>query len=263
MHAMRRRTVTIKNEPRIITAPPTMTKAKTSDSNIPWGVAIKNVIPVVYADAPDSSLPPSTMKFTDLPLYVPILPLCKTEKTKDHEIKYLHKKVYPYVKECREQLFDTIANLTDPISCIMCNVICNAKNRKNKFKLYMRHPDNLQMRKAVFVSGTVAGFALGARKNNVTGGVFWGVVGALFTGWLCFPVETDIAVREISYKIGTILAVLLSKFCNKTYSLENDRLPCFKNICVPTHEYYIGNKDCEQKKVSKNEFKSKNALVGK
>lgn len=254
---MRRRTITIKNEPRIITASQTVTKAKTSDNNIPWGFVNKKFVPVVNASAPPDNTHPqlARLKFTDLPLYVPILPLCKTEKIKDHEVKILHRKVYPYVVEYRKQIIDTITNLMNQVCDEMCKATELATDQKNKFKEYMRHPDNLQMRSAVFASGTIAGFAIGSRKYYLTRGIFWGSVGALFTGWLCFPKESDIAVREISYKVGTTLAMLLSKFCNKTYTIENERLPCFQHICIPTDEY-AGNKDCKVREASKNQSKS-------
>lgn len=251
---MRQRKVIIQNEPRVIIVSPVTTKSRIRNGNTPWKFVISNIIPIVNADTPPGCpVPPNPrIKFTDLPLYVPILPLCETEKPKAHEVKLLHRKVYPYVSECRKQLFDDICIMLNPICEQIRKVIDDTVDKKNKFKEYMRHDDNLLMRQAVLVSGTAAGFILGSRKY-ITKRIFWGIIGALFTGWLCFPKESDIAVREISYKLATILALLVSKFCNKTFKIENDRVPCFKNICEPTNEYYKGNEQmCKQKEAANN-----------
>lgn len=250
---MRRRRIFIKNEPTIIIASQTTTKtmikpkANISDSNVQCRFAFKNIIPVVNAIAPPDSSPPqlTSVKFSDLPLYVPILPLCKTEVTKDHEVKLVHKTVYPYVAAYRKEMLNTISCIIEPICEIMCNVTEDVIAKKNKFKKYMRHPDNLLLRQAVFTSGTAAGLVLGSKTYAIRR-IFWGIVGALFTGWLCFPKETDSAIRQISYKTSTILPVLLSKFCNQTYSSGTDQSPCFKDICIPTNEY-VGNPKCKNR----------------
>lgn len=246
---MRLRKVTIKNEPKIITSPATVTKSKISD--VLWRFVISK-IPVVSAEAPKAEQPQLTaMRYTDLPLYVPIIPV--TERTKDHEIKVLHRKIDPYVTEYRKLIFNSMRDYMSPINEEVCKIFCKVSNTKSKFKEYMRHPDNLQMRKAIVASGTVAGLALGARGPYLTRRIFWGAAGALFTGWLCFPKETDVAVRQISYKFATTSTTLLSKFCNTTYRIEKDRLPCFRDICIPTEKYHIVRKDCNKKELPENQ----------
>lgn len=244
---MQLRNVDIKNEPKIITSPPT------NESNVPWRFLISK-IPVVNADAPKAASTAQQapmVRFNDLPLYSPMLVLCAKDKTKEYEKKLLHKKVYPYITKYRKHTLDTMKLFMTPIMVEVFKIGYDVRNKKNKFIEYMRDPDNLQMRRAIFASGTVGGFTLVSRTRYITRRIFWGSIGALYSGWLCFPKETDVAVRKISHTLGTTMVTLASKFCGMNLSLDRGRLPCFKDICIPEENYALVMKECNDKKLKK------------
>lgn len=251
---MRRRTI-IKNEPRIISGPSAKVNINITDINVPWGIMLTQfIIPVVLADTTSECPPPPKLKYTDLPMYDNSLDDTEEERRKSQEYykdfnqKIIHRKLNPYITEYRKEAFNAAKTLMDPLSKKIQNIINEIVDKKIKFKEYMRHPDHLQLRTSVVASGTAAGIAFGSKNSQVTRSIFWGTIGALFAGWLCFPKETDIAVRQMSYNFATVITLLLGVINNKTYRFEKEKLPCFEKVCVPVDEYYMGSKDCNKKK---------------
>lgn len=246
---MQGRRVIIKNETKIISDPSTTTKENINESNYGWRFAFKNIIPVVNADkqANDSHPQHTRIKFSDLPLYVPILPLYKIEKVKDHEVKLVHKTVYPYVVKYRKEMYDTVCNVTCLICDGYCNVVEDVVDKKNKFVEYIRHPNNLLMRRAVFAFSILAGYSYGNKTKHITKKIFVVTLAAAYSGLLCFPKETDQYIRNSSDAVSRLLIRLVNLWCGSTYSCR-EKMSCPADMPTAKLAIISYNKHCEKRK---------------
>lgn len=127
----------------------------------------------------------------------------------------------------------------------MKNEVCCALNKKkNRFKCYMRDPENLSVRQAVVALGGLAGLYIGSAKG-LPSKFFCTGLGLLATGALCFPKETDEAFRMFTYHTGKTAIGLYNFYCKKMFSLR-ERLPCPDEMPAPPK--YIKPNYCPEKK---------------
>ncbi|KAL0859193.1 hypothetical protein ABMA27_011011 [Loxostege sticticalis] len=206
-------------------------------------------IPVVYAAEVEEipKKPPKT-KYKELPIYTsPHYDYkdyleCK-DKCPDRNVKLLQQALLPYVTKAREMSVDAYCSFSEFFRCkrkVYCKSLCDSKD---DFKKTMRDPNNLQMRQGVVAGGTLAGFLLGG-GGGIPRRVFFTSIGALATGSLCFPKETDETFRNVAYHVGTYILVAYNLACKKDFALR-ERLPC-KDDLPPEPKPY--KRICSEKK---------------
>lgn len=219
------------------------TNAKRTLDLLPVTLTILPVILAVYCE-PEK---PPPMRYTELPLYDSPHSNYKEKQASVHQCqkfkqKIIQSTIQPYVKRYRcivTKIFDEIDEWFTWTKCQVTNAFEAFTLSAEKFVSYMRDDKNLDIRKAVVAVGTATGFVFGSRNYYLSRNLSFGVLAALFTGWLCFPKETDILIRDCSYYIATNIVDLINNFCGanrRKIKLERrDRLlPCLKDVCEPT-----------------------------
>ncbi|XP_030020400.2 uncharacterized protein LOC115440294 [Manduca sexta] len=200
-----------------------------------------SLLPVVEAAAPAKPYhcppkKPAPMKYTDLPLYtsphyeykdyVENIHSCPKAKT-----KLVQECLLPHVKSWRKCSQDYYCSLKCSLK-EMKNEACETiRNSKREFKRMMRDPENLAIRRAIVLLGTTTGFLLGSGRN-VSRRIFYTGVGALASGALCFPKETDEAFRTLSYHTAKAGLAFYNLLCGKEIVLR-ERLLCKEDLPPP------------------------------
>ncbi|KAL0859194.1 hypothetical protein ABMA27_011012 [Loxostege sticticalis] len=187
-------------------------------------------IPVVHAEeVEETPKKPPKMKYKELPIYTSPhrdykdYMECK-DKCPDRDVKLLQRALLPYVTKARQKCKCAYCSVFCTIKCKhkdICKSLCHSKE---DFKKTMRDPNNLQMRQGVVAGGTLAGFLLGG-GGGIPRRVFFTSLGALATGSLCFPKETDETFRNVAYHVGTFVVAVYNMACKKDFALR-ERLPC-------------------------------------
>lgn len=193
-------------------------------------------IPVVYAAQPakpEDSAPklPPKMKYQDLPIegssevyiyrkHFEEMPICPEEK-----VKLLHSFLFPIVQTWRAALSASFFGMKNELRD-MRNEACEATCKKiNEVKEYMRQPENILIRSATLLLSTAAGVYIGSGTVGVTRKMFYGTIGALSAGALCFPKESDEIVRDVSFRVAKIAISMYNSFCGKKIRLR-ERITC-------------------------------------
>lgn len=202
-----------------------------------------SILPVILAinRAPEK---PPPMKYTDLPIYESPHANYKEDqenvyKCKENKEKIVQKMLQPYIKPYRRFIiciFGEVGEWFNYGKCQVTTTLDGIKFSTDKFISYMRDDKNFDLRKAVVAFGTATGFVFGSINCYLLRNFFFGVLAALFTGWLCFPKDTDKLIRNRAYSIGKIIEELINGFCGTDgqFKFERKRLPCLKDVCEPT-----------------------------
>lgn len=201
---------------------------------------IPPLIPTVNAAAPPPPpQKPPKMKYTDLPLYTSphndyqvYKEDAKMAQCPDAKRKVLHEKIYPRVKAYRKEISQNYKDVVAEFISMKKEATASIRAKIKEKVSYMRSPDNLTQRQACVGVGALTGYILSRKYSLVTPKLFYTTAGVLATGALCFPEETDEAVRTAGY-YGTNLCIwMYNGFCNKGYSLRQ-RMPCSSDLPGP------------------------------
>lgn len=208
------------------------------------------ILPVIFAAQCELEKPP-LMKYTDLPIYdAPHYEYnesqANTHKCKQTKQKIVYSALEPYVTRYRCCITEVFEEWFDWFDCVIRTAITVFKFRKDKFLCYMRDDKNLEMRKAVVALGSVAGFALGSTNFYLTRNLFFGVLAGLFTGWLCFPTETDALLRKVSYYVGKQIVCcwnfMFGDQCKIQFEKRTPLLPQLEECYEPN--VFMENEEC-------------------
>lgn len=202
------------------------------------------VIPVILAIHGECEKPP-LMKYTELPLYD--RPHSKYNEHQEEENKCyddqphkLHNLIYPYVKLYRCLITYILENIFEQVKCQVLNTNEGFKIRINKCISYMRDDENLYLRTVFTAVGSAAGFLFGFR-DYILRNIVFGVLAASFTGWLCFPNETDRIIRDSSFCVASTVV----DFINLVWGNDRDIIklnkwnalsPCSRDLCKLTDD---------------------------
>ncbi|XP_050358930.1 uncharacterized protein LOC126779123 [Nymphalis io] len=196
-----------------------------------------NLIPVVEAaKIPETPQKPSSMKYTDLPLYK-----SPHFEYKDHveakskcseaNVKLLHRSLLPYVKCYRQVIAQNIC-LTKCAAEEKYINACNAiRNVKKDFKQRMRDPNNIPIRQATVAIGGTTGYVLGG-GGGIPRRIFCTSLGFITAGALCFPRETDEIFRNAAYSFGKVFIAVYNKWCGKEFVMR-EKLACKDELPPP------------------------------
>lgn len=202
-----------------------------------------NILPFVFAvDCKPEKPPP--MRYSELPIYNSPHANYKENqenpnKCRKYKQKKGHKMLQPYItyyRCCITNVFEKMFNWTE------CQVRINydaCKLSMDKFLSYMRDDKNIELRKTVVAIGSAAGFVFGPKNYNLLRNISFGVLAALFTGWLCFPEETDILLRNVAYYVATNVVYYINyAYSSEKYDIKVEKrrplLPLLENLCKPT-----------------------------
>ncbi|XP_035455605.2 uncharacterized protein LOC118279874 [Spodoptera frugiperda] len=212
-----------------------------------------SLFPVVHAAKPDEPpQKPPKMKYKDLPIYESPHYEYKDyvedkKKCPNYDVKLLHRYLYPKVKNYRKSWVDSIEDFKKDAGELKrdaCAVICK---KRAEFMKAMRAPENCTLRQAVVVAGAATGYCMAGRKGIPTK-AFYSSLGALATGALCFPKETDEIFRLASYKIAKVALLIFNKTCRQNIFLR-ERVPCREDMPPPPPERPADKKNqCPPKK---------------
>lgn len=203
------------------------------------------LIPFILAIHNEDPEKSHLMKFTDLPLYD-----CPEDEDQedegiccDVEPKIIQSIIYPYVQLYRCLVSFMFEHLYCWITYIVCSIYEAFKVRIYKIVTYMRDDENIDLRRKFTAFGTAAGILYGSRYYYVFGNIFFGGLAALLVGWLCFPKEIDIIIRNISYAIATNVV----NFVNFVWHTDCDIIKlekwgsrsslCTRHLCSETDDF--------------------------
>lgn len=200
-----------------------------------------SLIPVVEAEtvhaaSKEEPQKPPKMKTKDLPIYQNPHADYKhyledKQKCPDYKVKVLHETLLPYVSEYRQNAQDAYKDAVSTAKQT-CKTVCGTiESKKKELKAYLRDPDNLLLRRVFVATGATFGYYIGCRKGYLTRSFIFAGIGALFTGYLAFPKETDEYFREFCYNSAKTL-LMLYNFYNSSNVAMRERLPCEKDIPV-------------------------------
>lgn len=218
------------------------TEDQSNDKNIQF----RSFIPVVLAVSEESkaSKPetepkkPPRMKYTDLSIYnSPHSKYKEYQEDKGKSVEYkeklLHNWLYSYVKQYRHTLSDRLG-IVEWFQCTGCaaeDTYSAMQISGNRFLTYMRDENNTHLRKAVIAIGTTTGAILGSTKFYLSRNIFFGILAGLFTGWLCYPQETDKLLRNYSGPLANIIVRLLNLTGMNIKLEKKDSVPCMTDLC--------------------------------
>ncbi|XP_028159718.1 uncharacterized protein LOC114352327 [Ostrinia furnacalis] len=189
-----------------------------------------SLIPVVHAaKPPEPPKKPPKMKYKDLPIYSSPHYDYKDyveskDKCPDRNVKLVHRALLPHVKSLRQKSIEAYCSACCSLRCTFGDMRNSINDSKREFKKTMRDPCNLQMRRGVVAAGTLAGYLLGG-GGGIPRRAFFTSLGALATGSLCFPKETDEIFRNVAYHTAKVALTLYNATCRKDFALR-ERLPC-------------------------------------
>lgn len=220
------------------------------------------ILPVILAIHCGPDKPPP-MKYTDLPIYD--APHCKYKEhqecirtCKEQKQKIVQKSLQPYVKRYRcfiTCIFGEIEDWFNYAKCLVTTTLGGLKYSMDKFLCYMRDDKNLDLRKAVVAFGAATGFVFGSKNYYVSRNFSFGILAALFTGWLCFPEETDMLIRNGGYYIGKKIEELINCFCGADGQVKFEKrgplLPCLQDVCIPAESYSKERAVCERERLER------------
>lgn len=214
------------------------------------------IIPVIFAVQCKPEKPP-LMKYTDLPIYD--APHCIYKESQENRDKCpkcqqkLTRVLISHVKRYRCCITKTFEDWFDWAECQVSNAVNAFRLRKGKFLCYMRDDKNLNLRKVVVALGIATGIVFGSKNYYLLRNLPSGILVALFTGWLCFPEDTDRFLRHISYYVAkTIVNCLNYCFGDQCQKIPFERrsplIPCLKDCFESTvySEDKVGTSDCNK-----------------
>ncbi|XP_073964897.1 uncharacterized protein [Choristoneura fumiferana] len=172
---------------------------------------------------------PPDMKYTDLPLYD-----SPHKNYKDHlEDKYdcpkSHKKVLqtlllPYVRCYRKKAQRILSEARCELKGTCNEISCDFRKAKKQVRDYLRDPQNVELRTGIVALGAGLGYYFGSGKG-LPRRMFWTSFGAAVPGMICFPKETDAAIREVCWLAGNAWVALCKNVLNRDWDLR-DKIPC-------------------------------------
>lgn len=167
-------------------------------------------------------------------------------------VRPIYDKLFPYVRSGRKEVQKQVAYLHANVIPRILNVCtCDLKENYRTCRTYMTNPENIKLRQGFVSFLAFTGFHFGNRQNHFTKKLFFGTLGALIGGVLCFPTETDVIVRQVGYFAVTNLCTALNigsraKHPVKTSlpdwpvpSIANDPCSVCRRNLVETRECYI------------------------
>lgn len=162
------------------------------------------------------------IRFQELSVYEQFQADCDDRKMRSHlNYRPIYDKLFPYVRSTRKQMQDQVATLRTKFVQKILNVYASElKIYICCFKTFMTDAENLKVRQGLVSFFVLTGFHFGNRQNHLSKKLFFGTLGALFGGALCFPTETDKIVREVSYNAVTNINKLLEKYCGGGYPVK-------------------------------------------
>ncbi|PZC84787.1 hypothetical protein B5X24_HaOG203777 [Helicoverpa armigera] len=197
------------------------------------------LVPVVKAaDKPAESTPqkPPPMKYEDLPIYE-----SPHYEYKDYmaskkacpkaNVKILQTYLYPKVKSYRKSWVDSLEELKKDVGEMKADACACYNKKKKEIKTYLRAPENSGIRQAFVVAGAATGYYLGSGRG-IPRRIFYTSLGALASGAVCFPKETDELFRNMSYNFAKMAIAFYNKTCGKNYSLR-EKMPCPDEVPPP------------------------------
>lgn len=213
-----------------------------------------SLIPVVEAAAKPEEAPkrPPKMKYKDLPIYE-----CPHNAYKDYleekskcpkaNVKILQTYLFPKVSNYRKGWADSIKEFNKDAKELRDDACAEICKKKKEFITFMRCRDNLMIRQAVVAASTATGFYVG-RGAGIIRRLLCSTVGALASGALCFPKETDEIFRDASFQVGKLGLTLFNGFCGMHLALR-ERIPCQDEMRPPPPPRPASEKNiCDDKK---------------
>ncbi|KAI5643669.1 hypothetical protein NE865_04260 [Phthorimaea operculella] len=198
------------------------------------------LVPTVQAAAKpklidDTPKKPPKMKYKDLPLYENPHSRYKDylvdedEKCLGDNPKLLQCAALPIVSKWRRTTQSALTDVTGFIKESARDLKNTVVKQKSCFINCIRN-EELYKRRATVILGTAAAYIIAARRTPLYyPRLFWSSVAAVTTGWLCFPKETDIVVREVGWNAHQLLKKLYDFWYNEVQPLPVIA-PCPKDL---------------------------------
>lgn len=176
---------------------------------------------------------PPNMRYSDLPIYgSPHREyneyLHSTWYRPECSAQTLQKIIYPYVRLARINIQTKAKETRQHVSESLCVLRYMATRGICEIREHLRNPCNKVKAKTCVALSTAAGIVLGSRKG-VLRAIFYGTIGALASGTLCFPRETDIAFRNVCHATWSLIKGGYNIFEGKN-NCKKQTYPCPKRI---------------------------------
>lgn len=188
---------------------------------------------------------PPDMRYSELPLY------CSPHRDYNEYMQYtwcnshcscpiLQRLVYPYVRQARISIEKKAKESNIYLSENLCVVRYMVAATLCEVQEHMRNPCNRVKAKACVALSTATGVVLGYKKGYLKA-IFYGGLGALASGTLSFPKETDIVFRNVCHATWSMMIQGHNIFAGKencekeTYPYPNTTPKCPEEevICCP------------------------------
>lgn len=173
---------------------------------------------------------PPDMKSTDLPLYD-----SPHKNYKDHiEDKYdcpksnkkvLHSLLLPYVRCFRTKAETILSEARCDVKCTQNELRCDFRKARRRVRDYLQDPQNIGVRTSMVALGAGVGYYFGSRKSLLRR-LFSTSLGAAVPGMICFPTETDAAIRGVCWNAGKVWVFLCKNVMNRDGCDLRGKIPC-------------------------------------
>lgn len=215
--------------------------------------------PHITSEADSIPKKPSDMRYTDLPIY------CSPHRDYNEYLystwyrpecnsQTLQRIIYPYVRQARMNIQSKLKEGRQHISETLCVLRCITATRICKVREHLRDPSNRVKAKTCVALSTATGVVLGSRKGLLRA-IFYGGLGALASGSLCFPRETDMAFRRACHTTWSLVRGGYNIFEGK-HNCENGKYPCPNRIPrCPEEDIFCEAKSADCNKARKDEKK--------
>lgn len=140
----------------------------------------------------------------------------------------LQRKIYPYVRQARINIQRKSTEAQQEISEMICVLRYITARAICGLQEHLRNPCNKAKAKACVALSTATGVVLGAKKG-VLKAFLYGGLGALTSGALCFPTETDMVFRYACYSTWTLVTKRYG-ICPEKNIYFNGKIPRPNNI---------------------------------
>lgn len=152
---------------------------------------------------------PPEMRYSELPLYTSPHQEYKesmydTWYCRDYKSHTLQTILFPYVREARITIQCKISEVRERMLQSLCDLRLVTDSSMCRVQEHMRDPCNKMQAKTFVALSTATGVVLGSKRGFLRA-MFYGCLGALTSGALCFPKETDFAFRNACYTTWSLI----------------------------------------------------------
>lgn len=145
--------------------------------------------------------------------------------------------IYPFVRQARisiqNKAKESRRNLSENLSVLRYMIAATT----NEIQDHLRNPCNRVKAKACVAMSTATGVVLGSKKGLLRA-IFYGGLGAMASGMLCFPKEMDIILTNVYQETWSMITQ-----ASNTVTGKNKTYPCPKIVpkCPEEDGYYDPN----------------------